>query len=412
MNPGEKTAAVPEKPQFDDHKLLTLLQSAKAEVQGLRLIHLHLSLLRERDFSQQLAVRNIIAEIGAKASFLQSFSISNGDVIVLYKGLKLSSVTEVCQQIEQMFLAKTGLTGPNPYKEHSLYSIMELSLNFVNVIRFIEALGVGVGEAKAADTKPPITLEELAKLERSMAIFDLSPFLLNQPLISIAGEKQNEADYYELYISIKHLQERLSPNFDIAANKWLFNYFTTNLDSSVLKALNHGLNFIRGKRIGINVNLSTVISSAFIKFDERLPMDFRGNVVLEINKGDMLENLGLYQEVIEFAADRQYTVCIDGLNAFWVASLNLENMGADYAKIFWSPDMSEMHPDMKRDFQSRLQNTDTKFILSRCDTVTSLVFAQKMGIPLVQGRAVDNILRKGVTVLDAIKTASAMDDDW
>jgi hypothetical protein len=42
--PGEKPAAAPAKPPHDDSKLLTLLQSAKRELQGLRLVHLHLSL--------------------------------------------------------------------------------------------------------------------------------------------------------------------------------------------------------------------------------------------------------------------------------------------------------------------------------------------------------------------------------
>ena len=35
----------------------------------------------------------------------------------------------------------------------------------------------------------------------------------------------------------------------------------------------------------------------------------------------------------------------------------------------------------------------------------------KVGIDLVQGRMVDNIIRKGVSVADAIKTAKVMDDD-
>ena len=35
------------------------------------------------------------------------------------------------------------------------------------------------------------------------------------------------------------------------------------------------------------------------------------------------------------------------------------------------------------------------------------MFAQKHGIHLVQGRMVDTIIRKGVTVADALKTANS-----
>lgn len=405
----EKQAAVAaakdQRPDFDNDKLLNLLRTAKSELQGMRLIHMHLSLLKDRDPTSQMMVRTIIQELAGKASYLQSFNISNGDLIILYKGLKLTGVTDVCQTVEQIFLSKTTLTGPNPYKEYSLYSIMELALNFINVIRFIEELQATETGNHVTETKPPITLEELGKLERSMQMFDLSPFLFNQGIANIGGG-ESEMEYYELYISIKLLQERLCPDYDITANKWLFNYFTANLDQSVLRALNHGLSFMRGRRIGININLSTVISTGFVKFDERLPIDFRGQVVLEVSKGDLIENLSLFNEVVEFAQERRYQIAVDGLNPFWVTNFDLEYLNADYAKIFWSNDMLEMDARFEQYFRDRIAEQDRcKFILARCDSVASLVYAHKVGIKLVQGRAVDNILRKGVSVRDAIAHA-------
>ena len=415
LSTTEKQAAVAaakdQKPEFDNDKLLNLLRSAKSELQGMRLIHMHLSLLRDKDPSSQMIVRTIIQELANKASYLQSFNISNGDVIILYKGLKLTGVTDVCQKVEQIFLAKTTLTGANPYKEYSLYSIMELALNFINVIRFIEELQANETGDHSTETKPPITLEEMAKLERSMQMFDLSPFLFNQAIANIGRNAEEDMAYFELYISIKLLQERLCPDYDITANKWLFNYFTANLDQSVLRALNHGLSFMRGRRIGININLSTVISTGFVKFDERLPRDFRGQVVLEISKGDLIENLQLFQEVVDFAQERRYEIAVDGLNPFWVTNFDLEYLNADYAKIFWSSDMLEMDPQFEKYFFERIGEQDRcKFILARCDTVASLVYAHKAGIKLVQGRAVDNILRKGVSIRDAISAAKGMTD--
>lgn len=412
LSSSEKQAAVAaakdQRPEYDNDKLLNLLRSAKGELAGMRLIHMHLSLLKDKDPSSQTVVRTIVQELATKASYLQSFNLSNGDVIVLYKGLKLSGVTDICQKVEQVFLAKTTLTGVNPYKEYSLYSIMELTLNFINVIRFVEELQAITSGQAVGETKPPITLEEMAKLERQMQMFDLSPFLFNQGIANLTPgiPPEEEMEYFELYISIKLLQERLCPNFDITANKWLFNYFTANLDQSVLRALNHGLSFMRGRRIGININLSTVISTGFVKFDERLPMDFRGQVVLEISKGDLIENLSLFNEVVDFAQDRKYRIAVDGLNPFWVTNFDLEYLNADYAKIFWSNDMLEMDPKFEQYFKDRIAEQDRcQFILARCDTISSLVYAKNAGIRMVQGRAVDNILRKGVSVRDAIATA-------
>jgi hypothetical protein len=43
--------------------------------------------------------------------------------------------------------------------------------------------------------------------------------------------------------------------------------------------------------------------------------------------------------------------------------------------------------------------------------VTGLMFAQKHGINLVQGRMVDTIIRKGLTVNEALKTANNLEVD-
>jgi hypothetical protein len=418
VTPGTRNAAaqLPREQEVDDPKLMALLQSAKKELQGLRLVHLHLGLLENTEFTDTALIIRVLKEIADNSAYLQIFNISNGDIIMLYKGLKFSAVEEVCKKIEQLLLAKTRMKGPNPYKEQSLFSILELSLNFVHVIRFLESVGKEEGAAATqggADAKPPITLEELAKIDKALAMFDLSPFIFNQPVVNIREEDDHNKEYFELYISIKGLQDRLSPDFDLSANRWLFNYFTTSLDHSLLRSLNHGLDFIGNESIGININLSTALSSSFLKFDERLPAGFRGKVVLEINKSDLMENFNLYRELLDFAIKREYRICIDGLNEFWVTQLDFDSLGCDYAKVFWSNEMITMDGDLARVFMDKVATANQgrcKYILARCGTVTGLLFANKNGIDLVQGRALDAIMRKGVRVTEAIKTAMMMDE--
>jgi hypothetical protein len=401
------------RPPDDDARLLSLLHSAKRELNGLRLVHLHLSLLKDKNSNDITAIRRTVQEISENSAFLQMFNLSNDDMIILYKGIKFSSITDICQSIERLMLSRTKMIGLNPYREDSLYSIMELSLNFVNVMRFIESLDTTGGpDGVKARTKPAITLEELAKIERQMAVFDLSPFMLNQPVMDIRPTAQNQREYFELYIAVKNVEDRLSPDFDITANQWLFNYFTSNLDNSILKTLNYGIDFIRGHKIGLNLNLTTVMSSAFVKFDERLTEELRRNVVLEINKADLVENETLYKEVVEFARSRGYSICIDGLNPFWVTHMDLEYMDCDYAKLFWSPSMLDMPRDEYDSLETRINNqAKCRFIMARCGSVAGLMFAHRVGIHLVQGRIIDNIIRKGVSVSDAVTVARVMDED-
>jgi hypothetical protein len=399
--------------EYDDSKLMGLLQSAKKELQGLRLVHLHLGMLENTEFTDTTLITRVLKEVADQSAYLQIFNISNGDIIMLYKGLKVGSVEEVCKKIEALLFAKTRMVGPNPYKENSLFSILELSLNFVHVIRFLE--GIGRDEqvvAASVEAKPAVTLEELAKIDKALTMFDLSPFIFNQPVINIQDDTDQNKEYFELYISIKGLQDRLSPDFDLSANRWLFNYFTASLDQSLLRSLNHGLDFIGNESIGININLSTALSTSFMKFDERLPPAYRGKVVLEINKVDLIENRSLYQELLDFAIKREYRICIDGLNEFWVTQLDFETLGCDYAKVFWTNDLLTLDSDLERAFLDRVAAAHKgrcKFIMARCGTIGGLLYAHKQGIDLVQGRAIDTVLRKGVKITDAIKTAMLMD---
>ena len=419
VTPGTRNAPLlPKEQEFDDPKLMTLLQSASKEMQGMRLVHLHVSLLENTELNDTNIINRLLGEVAANAAHLQMFNISNGDIIMLYKGLKYSAVEEVCKKIEAMLLAKTKMTGPNPYRENHVYSILELSMNFVHVIRYLESIGKVEGSAAAmaaaAEAKPAIGPEELAKIDKALQMFDLSPFIFNQAVVNIRDDSDKNKEYYELYITIKGLQERLSPDFDLSANRWLFNHFTSSLDQSLLRSLNHGLDFMGNESIGININLSTALGPAFQKFDERLPAAFRGKVILEINKSDLMENLSLYRQLLRLASDREYRICIDGLNDFWVAQFDLDALGCDYAKVFWSNDLLSLEGDRERAFLDKIEAAaaggNCKYILARCGSVAGLLYANSHGIDMVQGQAVDAVLRKGIRVTEAIKTAMMMDD--
>ena len=117
VKPGEKPVAASAKPPHDDAKLLALLQSAKRELQGLRLVHLHLSLLKEKSHSDIAAIRRAVQEISENSAFLQMFGLSNDDVIILYKGIKFSAISDVCQKIERLMLSRTKMMSLNPYRE-------------------------------------------------------------------------------------------------------------------------------------------------------------------------------------------------------------------------------------------------------------------------------------------------------
>ena len=411
---ARQTPAMPREQEFDDAKLMFQLQSG-TDQQGVRLVHLHLSLLENSELTDTVLILRLLTEAASNSSYQQIFNISNGDIVMFYKAVKFSVIEDACKKIEALLLAKSKMkAATNPYREEAIYSILELSLNFVHVIRYLEGIMKADGSlANDASKKPAITPDALAKIDSALAQFDLSPYVFNQAVISLQEDDPRHREFYELYISMKELEARLSPDFDLGADRWLFRHFTASLDRALLRSLNHGLDFIGKHSFSININLSTALSRVFEQFDERLPAAFRGNVVLEIAATDLMENIHLYQELLSFASRHDYRICIDGLNEFWAVQLDFESLGCHYAKLFWSNDMLTQEGDAERAFREKIEashDAPYKFILARCGAVTGLLYANKSGIDLVQGHAVDSVLRKGLRIGDAIKTARLMDD--
>ena len=413
--PGTRNASAFSKAHdFDDAKLMALLQSSSKELHGVRVVHIHLALLTNAEESDALQVLRLLAEASADSDYVQTFRISNGDIVMLYRAVKFSTVDEVCRKIEASLAGKPRQTAANPYQEDALYSILELSRNFVRVIRYLEGLikTHGPGVQGAREAKPPITPEELAKIDHDLKRFDLSPYLFNQAVINMREDDERSCEYYELYIAIAELQAQLCPDFDLTANCWLFKHFTSRLDERLLRRLSQGLELVGAARIGVNINIATALSPIFQSFDERLPATFRGRVILEIDKTDLIENIADYRDLLAFAGEREYLVCLDGMNPLWVTQFDLEALGCRYVKLFWSNDLMSLDDVTERRLLDKIaagKNGGCQFILARCGATTALLYANKNGIDLVQGQAVDAISRKGIRIKDAISTAIMME---
>lgn len=118
---------------------MALLQSASKELHGVRFVHPHLCLLQNTEFADMTLITRLLTEVAANSGYVQLFHISNGDVIMFYKAVKFSAIEDACQKIEAALFAKTRMIGVNSYGEEALFSILDLSHNFVHMIRYLEA---------------------------------------------------------------------------------------------------------------------------------------------------------------------------------------------------------------------------------------------------------------------------------
>ena len=105
-----------------------------------------------------------------------------------------------------------------------------------------------------------------------------------------------------------------------------------------------------------------------------------------------------YEEAMEmlidardFAKERGYRICIDGLTHETMPFVNRDKLGADMVKLIWQTELAdEVGPKRVR----RLVKSAgaSKVILSRCDDEGAVKFGQDIGINMFQGRYIENLI--------------------
>ena len=131
-------------------ELAALLKPPQA---GLRLIHLHLGRLQTAPSAEQRqAIRQVLRSLGKQADAWRLFDMANGDLLMLYQGLRYTAAETACKEIAGLLPGAT-LTGLHPYSTPAaimvnnpgpagpLYDILELTSTAERVLRDLEAAG-------------------------------------------------------------------------------------------------------------------------------------------------------------------------------------------------------------------------------------------------------------------------------
>jgi hypothetical protein len=145
--------------------------------------------------------------------------------------------------------------------------------------------------------------------------------------------------------------------------------------------------------ISINLNVQTLLAPEFLVFDDNIKASMRGTMVLELQKVDIFADLGAFLFARDFAHDRGYRICIDGVNMESLPFVDRVRLGIDLVKIVWDSAMMEGTLPNGEAIENYVDRCGpSRSILCRCDAQDAIDFGQSMGITLFQGRHVENLL--------------------
>jgi hypothetical protein len=392
-------------------QLLDYVRQLERSFEGWRAVHVHLSRLKadnRRDYLLRIAASEFSVLLRRLESDL--FQLRNGDLVYIWRGAGIEEIDQVVLRLRYLLsddplLAEVepepvGETQIEPEAELTpeprLCTWFELGRNFDSFRFAIEDLV----EQAASQPSPATALRaldpaRLGELEAKLAGADLSGLIRRQPICAIVSKAPPQPVLREVHLAVGELAERLMPGFDLTADPWLFQRLAETLDRHLLANLATMEAGQEAEAISINLRLATLLSPDFLKFDQQFRERDKRQVIVELQLVDIYAEFGAYLFIREFARERGYRICLDGLHHLHLPLISRKRLGADLVKLFWSPDLLyEVNPARHEELKSAIRQTgNDRVILCRCDSADAIAWGESFGIRLFQGHYIDSRLR-------------------
>lgn len=403
---------------------------------GWRAVHVHLSRLQSNyRYRNHLAIAAVSFDSLLRKCEGRAFRLRTNDLVAVVKGATQAELDEVVTKMRYLFSddplilgsADSGARFCTWYDlDRDFTAFRGLTQDFIKVQGKARTKGSDEGDAipapetatapappanrasgaKSAPDAPiapppaaagkstvPLDATRLSILERGMSKVDLAALIRRQPIGAIIAGKPPMAIYNEIYVSIADLRQEVMPNVELTANRWLFQHFTETLDRGVLRILPE-LEGSTPTPISVNVNVSTLLSPQFQVFHDRFRQKTSKVIVFELQLADVYSDIGGYLFARDFARERGYRVCLDGLSPLVFPCVARDRLGFDLEKIVWAPNIERDVPEAQREAlrASIIAAGPSRVILCRCDNEAAIKFGHSVGITLFQGRYVDKLL--------------------
>lgn len=234
--------------------------------------------------------------------------------------------------------------------------------------------------ATAAPPLVPMDANGLSAMERRLAAADMARFARRKAICRVDGAHVHLA-WEKRYLSIAELTATLAPGSSAQSDAWLFRRLTRILDRRMLALLAAPTELRDAGPFSLNLNVESVLSPEFLRFDAALPPALRGRVVLGLQPADVLADPAAFAFARGFARDRGYRLMLLGITATLLPLLSLGRMELDFVQLRWSPELDELAPGL-------LQAGTAQWVLNKADTQAALLWGASRGVGLFQGSAV------------------------
>ncbi len=363
--------------------------------EGRRAVHIHISQLREGNRkAHHLRIAADTFGSLARAFDGQVFSLSNGDLVAICKDAKVEQIDEAVLRVRQLFNDDPLSLADNASEEHQFCTWYKLEEDFdrlkEQVAKLLQAHRGGAAANKTR-TRKPMTPKLLAGLEIALAQADLGNIMRRQPIFALPKGGEPKPILHEVYVSIADLRDTLAPTVDFLSDMWLFQRLTRTLDRRMMSMMRRTDDSTISSYFSLNLNISTLLSPEFLQFDAALRAGARGTIVIEVQMIDIYSDMGAFVFARDFAKDRGYRICLDGLTYLSAPFCDREALGLDLVKLQWNNDiLDDPNGSRRATIQAMIESAGpARVILCHCDSDDAIALGHDLGVSIFQGRSLD-----------------------
>jgi hypothetical protein len=360
-------------------------------------VHIHLSRLRpqnRQDGHIRIALRMLEPIVNAYRG--QMFLLGTSDIVFMLKDPYVTDVENMIYKLRALF-SKDPLTfNDSGDGQDNFCTWYELG-DGGDYEAFLLMSRNATAEARkrtrektaAPQERRPIDSKILGDVLARLSQMNVSELIRRQASMVILKETQAVVLFQEFFVGMAELQKALAPDINLMGNRWLFQHLSQTLDLRVLGALGEMKLRERPKIYSLNLNISTITSAAFEKF-EALAKD-RAGILVELQVLDIIGDSRGFFTARQRLRERGHQLAIDGLNELTMQFMDIAQFDADLYKITWSPDMAGgEHGEAMSLALASISNE--KILLARCDSEAAISWGLNRGIERFQGRYVDAML--------------------
>lgn len=227
--------------------------------------------------------------------------------------------------------------------------------------------------------RAPLDPATLSALEEALGSADLSRFARRRPVCSVVPGEGLKLAWETRVLSLTELADTLVPGFDLEAAPWLFRRLTRLLDLRMMALLAAPQELDRARPFALRLNIASILSPAFLRFDAALPSRLRGRVVIALRPEDVLADPPAFLFARGFAQARGFRLLLGGLTPLLARAFPAETTGFEHMELGWDEVLAGTA-------LVALGLPPERTVLSGVDSPAALDWARGQGIALVTGR--------------------------